>query len=116
MGAALRQAVLIVLLLAAVASAGELEDARAAFEAAWKGEDYQPKVAAMERLLATGDLGALKLVVERALVAEDQFVFERALEQIPARATAEGRAWLAAQASKHPQKEIRVVLVRFLGG
>lgn len=120
MGTPIRKAPALILAVAlvalgAAAFAGAFEDALADFERAWKGADYQAKVAAVERLVATGETRALEVVVERALVADDQFVFERAVDALKTKTDERGRDWLAEKAKSHASADVRVVLVRMCG-
>jgi len=101
--------------LAGAALAGAFEDAARALDAALKGADYQEQTAALGRVLETGDPRAVDLVVDRGLVVEDQFVYERALEMLREKTDAAGKARVAELAAKHAKKEVRVALVRLCG-
>jgi hypothetical protein len=112
---ALAAATAALLLTAAAARAGEVDDAIAAFDKAWKGTDYREKAAAVERLVATGEQKAVEVVVSKALLADDQFVFERAVEALKEKTSETQKSWLCEQAHRHSNKDVRVTLVRLLG-
>jgi hypothetical protein len=112
---ALLAALALAAALATAALAGAYEDAAQAFERAMKGGDYRAQTDAVARLLETGDPRAVDLVIDRALTAEDQFVYERALEMLREKTDAAGKERVARAAQKHAKVDVRVALVRLCG-